>query len=103
MAKVSTWRRSWYRPAGHIDSTTLATGRQQHAGDVETTNGIVNVFALGPGSMHEGWTHLTYIRDGFFYNRVIDQFHAPRYIVTLAQRFTEDVISDTWEEEAENG
>lgn len=86
-------------PVGHITTTTMSSGRQRHAGDVDTTSGAVNVFAMEADDLGDGWSQLTYIHDGFIYYRVFDRHYRPRYLVTLAERFALDVCNETWEEE----
>lgn len=90
--EVTTWAEtlipsSFFLRTEHLETMTLTDGV------VYTPHGIVSVMAR---TWRDGTkiTHMEFGHMGLVYHRHIDNFYSQRYLVTLACRFTAEIIEE---------
>lgn len=76
---TSPWNRVWRHPHGYLE------------GCVITPHGIVAVYSQG-GENEVPSTNLTFVYEGRVYSRTIPKSYTQRGLVTVANRYAQEVI-----------
>lgn len=77
-----------------INSIGFNKEYEYYDGDVVTKNGIVGVYSQGFNPSHIKSTRLEIVFNGVVHVRIICNSYSQKHLVTLANRFAEEVAKD---------